>query len=423
MKQCYDRNRSCGSIRAHQHQSAQAVHNSESHTLPIVSLALQLLRMLALKTGLLCCALHGATALAASTSDLPSPPESEKAPQIIASSANAADLKAFLEISPELRSILDSKIATIHSKSARVVALHELFYNPKFFGIHYDNSFTKTAQQALDTRAGNCLSLSALFVSAARYVNLNAHFQQVQLPAQWDDNPNFNVYLAHVNVLVMIPGGNATVEFLDTYTAAQTSKFASRKISDNEALARYYSNRGAELLGHKQVELALPLLRLAVDTYPKLADVWVNLGVAYKMRKDDQMAEDAYLKAQKIDPKNLSASTNLFALYSERGESHKADLLATKIRQHQLKNPYYQIKLGEDQMAAQDYAQALAHFNKAIKIQPEMADFYKRQAEAYTKLGRSQQSAEALEKSLAVARKPADRAQTSSGTGGILAKF
>ena len=321
-----------------------------------------------------------------------------------AQAVQVADAADFLAISTELMTLLDQKIRPLERRTQQVVALHELLFGPRFFAINYDNTYTKTAQETLFTRSGNCLSLAALYIAAARHLGMEANFQLVHIPNQWEKNRNFNIVLGHVNVRVSIPGHDATVEFMDTYTADEVKKFDSKIISDAEATARYFNNRGAEQLALGERAAGVALLERSTQIYPKFSESWVNLGVGYKMLGRLSEAETAYLRAQKIDRHNLSAINNLHTLYVETGQPGKAGQLADRIRRHQMKNPYHLARLAEHEIGRQQYATAVQHLKKAIKIQPQEADFYLLLGQTYFRTGELAKSEQALQKSVELTR-------------------
>lgn len=310
--------------------------------------------------------------------------------------SDALTVDELIAIPDPLKAQLDRLIAPIGRQSVKVAALHQLLFSHHHYGIQYQNDYTKTAQSVVQTRSGNCVSLAALYVGAARHLGLKAKFQLVKTPDQWDQREQFNVVLGHVNVLVEMRGQDATVEVIDTFTAAQTSKFRSRVITDEELLARYFNNRGAEILATGQLREASQLFEKATATFPTFADAWVNLGVARKLAGDYTEAEAAYLRAYKYDRRNFSALSNLHTLYREQGETEKAAKLAPRIRQHNLKNPYYLAQLSEKEAQAGDLKKARQQILKAIDIHPAEPSFYTQLGEVYYRMGKLEAGSDAF---------------------------
>lgn len=315
-------------------------------------------------------------------------------------------IEALIEIPETLKGHLDQVIAPIRRDSQRLSALHTLLFGSDHYGIQYRNDYTKTAQEVLQTRSGNCLSLASLYVGAARYLGLKAHFQLVETPEQWERADNFNMVLGHVNVLIQLRRDRAIVELTDTFSAAQSSKFRSKLISDDQLLARYYSNRGAERLSEGQLEEASQLFTKATQIHPNFSEAWVNLGVAKKIAGKLQDAEEAYLKAYKIDRNNYTALNNLHTLYVETEKAKKAAEIRPKIRRHQLKNPYFLEQLSERAMHTGDLKKARKQIAKAIRIHPMEASFHTHLGKIYYQMGKLDESSEAFETAIELTSDP-----------------
>ena len=68
---------------------------------------------------------------------------------------------------------------------------------------------------------------------------------------------------------------------------------------------------GYRLLRRKQVNEAIEVLKLNVETYPQSANVYDSLGEAYMVRGDKEKAIENYQKALAIDPASESAKRAL----------------------------------------------------------------------------------------------------------------
>ncbi len=84
-----------------------------------------------------------------------------------------------LTLSPEVREALDSKISGGWGNRRKLKNLRELLYGEEHLNIRYDAASTLSATDTFNARAGNCLSMTSLFVASARYLGLDAHFQTV----------------------------------------------------------------------------------------------------------------------------------------------------------------------------------------------------------------------------------------------------
>jgi len=292
-------------------------------------------------------------------------------------------------ISTEFKAILDKQVRKMPTISSKSKALHLLLFDDRYLGIEYAGTLTRTAQETLDYRSGNCISLASLYVASARYVGLKAHFQAVDVPREWIDEVDYYVVPTHVNVIVegSNSGRDLIVEITDTYSAQDSRMWESEIISDVQVEAEYYNNIAIESLQQNKMPLAMSYLLKSIETYPKVGFVWSNLGVMYKKHGFFKEAEEAYNKALKYDKKNLSVLTNLYAFYTELGRTAEAKKLSKKVAKYSKKNPYYLAKIARSDIGVGRYKQAESLLNKAIKINPDEPKFYLEKALIFFKLG------------------------------------
>ncbi|RZA05699.1 MAG: hypothetical protein EOO68_06125, partial [Moraxellaceae bacterium] len=310
--------------------------------------------------------------------------------------AGVTSMESFMALPEPLRVQLDLRIKPLARKTDQVAALHKLLYSPGGFNIVYNNQRTKTATETFFTRSGNCLSLAALYIASARYLNMEAHFQSVEIPFQWLQRDKTTYYLGHVNALVKLGHNRVTAEFLGAFTAEESAKFKSAQMSDIEALARYYNNLGVEAMVRDEWNTAYDYLQASLAQNEKYADAWVNLGVWYKSQQNLLEAEKAYLSAVEINDKNTSALSNLFVLYQSQGRETLAKEAADKLHKHRLQNPYYLASLAERALQQKDYETSIRFLKKALKKQDE-GHFYQLLGQAYFGVGQTRKAQAALE--------------------------
>jgi Flp pilus assembly protein TadD len=314
----------------------------------------------------------------------------------------APALTAFMALPQALRDDLDKHVRPVGRNTEKILALHQRLYSPQGFNIRYENTRTKTAEEAFSSRSGNCLSLAALYVSAARYLGLNAQFQAVTVPDEWMQREHTVFFLGHVNVLVKVPGHQARVEFLDTYLQDNTPAKKARPLTDQQALARYYNNLGAEALSEGRLAQAKQHFQMAITQDPDSADAWVNLGVLHKREGQGAEAEKAYQTALRLEPNHLSALSNLQVLYQAQQRLDEAQHMGEELHKRRLKNPYYLAKTAQKALASGEHASAIAMVKKAIAIKAD-ARFYQLLGQAHFAAGHTSQAQKALETSVTLA--------------------
>ena len=279
-----------------------------------------------------------------------------------------------LALSDEMVSFLD---ANVHQKATIGVRMNELIdaiINKQTFGLEFEEK-TRTASELFHYRRGNCLSFSNMFVAMARYVNLEASFQEVQIPPDWSFQHDVFVLNRHVNVHVdMGPLNDHVVDFnIDDFK----SSYDVRRIPDSRARAHYFNNMGVESMQAGDAASALAYFRRAIaDNDRQFSPAWSNLGTLYSRKGYPEYAEAAYLLALKVDEGDLVAMSNLAGFYEQQGDAERAAMYRKRVMDHRRENPYYRYQRARDAYAAEDYNAAISHLKYAIREKKNEDEFY-----------------------------------------------
>lgn len=241
------------------------------------------------------------------------------------------------------------------------------------FSFDYAPGVTLTAADTFNQRTGNCLSFSNMIVAMAREAGLNAWFQEVKLPLEWTSVKNTYLVSKHVNAVVQ----TGPLEFVvDVSGTKRAESVRIRKLSDEEAIAQYYNNLGAEALVRNELALAYAYFLKAIHVAPDTSYTWSNLAVVYNRNGQHEDAKKTYLYALEINPAASSALNNLQAIYLEEGDFIQADRLGSKVEKHRRKNPYYLHYLSYQAIDELRYDDAIKLLKRAIKINQEEYRFH-----------------------------------------------
>ena len=142
-----------------------------------------------------------------------------------------------------------------------------------------------------------------------------------------------------------------------------------RSISDQTAIALFYSNRGAEMLRAGQGVEALRWLQTAVRLDPDNARPWINLGVAERRNGNLDKAEAAYRRALVIDAGASSAYQNLATLLRLKGQVKEADALSTLAARLDRRNPFNYLALGDISLGNGRYDEARRFYKRALGLE------------------------------------------------------
>jgi Flp pilus assembly protein TadD len=301
-------------------------------------------------------------------------------------------------LNPKIAQFLLDRIRPGQTRRARLNSLVDSMFGEKNgLGIRYGNTETRTAIETFKAKSGNCLSFTVLFVAMARHLGLRAYFKEVAEVTSRDLLGETTVSNYHMFAEVELDNGVATVDFLPgtdkKYTKIQ-------RISDQRALAHFYNNRGIEGLTAQQLDLSVAYLKKALATDPSFVPAWTNLGVAQRRRGDTVEAEAAYRGALGQDANDLTALSNLAALYLAQGRQREAAPLMARVDAHMQENPFHHYRLGLDALKMGDLEVALRYFKEAARRQPEDTRLHLAMADIYQRQGDGLKEMEALKRAL-----------------------
>src|SRR5262249_45728338 len=165
----------------------------------------------------------------------------------------------------------------------RLKTLLQVLLDTRKLNLTYEGHFTGTAAEAFASHHANCLAFTNLFVGMARELGVAVFYLDVDDIQKFERDGDLVVVSGHVSAGF---GTGRDLRILD-FSAAPAATYRSiRPISDDTAIALYYSNRGGELLRAGQQTAALGWLRTAVALDPDLARAWINYGVALRRTGD-----------------------------------------------------------------------------------------------------------------------------------------
>jgi Flp pilus assembly protein TadD len=300
-----------------------------------------------------------------------------------------------LRMTPEMRAFTDRHAKRQAADSGKAWLLAYAALDPYMLRFEYDPMVTLTADEAFRTGRGNCLSFSSMFVAMARDAGLKAWFQEVIVPPEWSAVNEILLVSKHVNAVVVERGGRYVI---DVSRRAKQPLEATRRLSDEEALAQYYNNLGADALVDSDLPEAHAYFSKALETHPGLPYVWSNLGVV--LRRNGQISDAilAYQTAIDIDGEHTVALNNLHSLYTEIGDLEAASAIQQQVERNRRDNPYYLHHLAEVATEEQRWSDAIALLNRAITLEANEYRFHYTLAQAHYASGNREDASASLER-------------------------
>jgi len=274
------------------------------------------------------------------------------------------------------------------------------------FELVYDDT-TRTAQETFLDQRGNCLSFTSMFVAMARYLGLDASFQEVTIPPNWSAEGDTFILSQHVNVHVNIDSGHDMVVDFNMYDFR--ASYDTQIISDDRGRAHYFNNIGVEHMLDGDTPLAFANFRQSLREDMSFSPGWINLGTLYNREGYAKYAEAAYLKALDADKSNMVALNNLVGLYEQQGQSELAAQYQHRLETHRMQNPYYRYYLARTAFDNGDYATAISHLKFAVRKNQYDDNFYFLMSLSYLKTAENEEAQLWMKKAEEVAEMDADK--------------
>jgi tetratricopeptide (TPR) repeat protein len=297
-----------------------------------------------------------------------------------------------IKLSPEMKQFLDKKVDRGLPQMERLQSLVAAVFRDAELNFKY-SADSRTAIETFTTRSGNCLSFTLLFISMARYMNLDARFREVEVAPIFTKNGAFINLSQHLNAAVFI-GRQAYA--VDVFPGVNAIEIGGQIVPDERGLAHFFNNKGVDELAKGNFRQAEAYFKKALDTDPTIVCVWINLGAGSSQTGHNADAERYYRKALELDPQNLAAMSNLATLFDQTGKTKEATRLQLKVKEFREKNPYHHFNLGQEAYQAGRYEEALEHYKRAIKLKSTDHNFYFAVSRVYAQMGQNDEVVSSL---------------------------
>jgi len=183
------------------------------------------------------------------------------------------------------------------------------------FASEYEDAVTN-AQNALLKNPNNPMA-QAVYGWALSFTDDNlAAEAAVKKAIELDPNNALaHAYLAEI----LLNSGN-----LENFDAAAAASRRAKDLDPN--LLEVHRARGLVLLngGPDNLEEAVQELKAAIAVNDKIADIHLNLGFAYRLKGENDLAVDELLAAYALNPKDPSIPTEISFAYANEGQFGKA---------------------------------------------------------------------------------------------------
>ena len=319
------------------------------------------------------------------------------------------DAGQLFALSPAMRIFLQQRLDHPGRPARSLEALVQALSQEDALRLRYESSRTRTAAEAFDEHAGNCLSLVMLTASFAHALGLPVTYHVARTDPYWSRQGNLLLASGHVDLTVGLPldanadGIGRQAYTFDFISAEEAQALPLRDIPEDTLVAMFFNNRAAEALVAGQPARAYGWVRQALQRDPGFAAAYNTLGVVYLRADASAAAAQAFAAALALDTDNPRVLSNLVDAQRALGNTAEAERLAARLALLEPDPPYRLFDLGVAAFARRDFAGARALFRRAAAhadYDPELHFWLARTASALGAPAQAQREVElALERS------------------------
>lgn len=297
--------------------------------------------------------------------------------------AHPPDPKAVFALSPAMKRYLEVDIARMARTVGVQRALVDALHTKAQLRLEYDAEFTRTAAEAFDRRAGNCLSLVVMTAALAKHLDLPIAYRALVGQETWTRSGDLSFVNGHVNIAVAtrlvdrVYGTDIGGTLQLTFGSLPAGRGAAlRVVSEATILSMFMNNRAAEHLVRGAIDDAYAHAREAVVQDPTYAAAYNTLGVIYQRRGLAAPAERAYREALARDPDHQSALLNIARLLERDGRHAEAQPFHARLAQIERDPPFAHFDRGVAAAKAGDYRTAREELLREMRRDPDYHEFH-----------------------------------------------
>jgi Tfp pilus assembly protein PilF len=276
-----------------------------------------------------------------------------------------------------MRQFADEQITAVRWRRDARRALMDALVARGQLRLEYDDGRTRTAAEAFDSRAGNCLSLVIMTSAFAKYLDIPVRYQSVQVREQFTRDNDLTLASGHINVVLSrLPASFAREQILadeltiDFVPPESLRGMNVRILSEATVLAMFMNNRAVETMAAGQLDTAYAWARQALHLDPKYLPGINTLGVIYLRAGHLRQAEAALRHVVARDAEDAAALGNLVITLRQDKRPQEADLVAARLAQVQPYPPFHFLDLGRQAFEKGDLDKARELIGRELRRQP-----------------------------------------------------
>lgn len=320
-------------------------------------------------------------------------------------------------LSPAMQAFVDRQLQPHRQHGDLRRLLLEQLYRQRGLALEYDATRTRTAAEAYEARAGNCLSLVVMTAAFAKALEMPVDFQRVDEPESWTRTGRLEFASSHVNIALSLPRAPGhwqrlqdPVLVVDFLPSRDLEGRRVQSLSERTITAMYLNNRAAETLAEGDTDGAYWWARAAVQQDAQFPAAWNTLGVVYLHHGLLDEAGQVFSTLLAREPDNPKVLSNLATTAERQGRGAEAAALRERLARLDPQPPFHYFDAGLRAMADRDYAQAREWFALELRRDAYWHELHYWMARAELALGHRSEGRRHLELAREVSHTPRERA-------------
>lgn len=305
-------------------------------------------------------------------------------------------------LNDEIRAEVDKDVGRRGTAFERVQRITRFMHDRGYLNFKYDADTTLTACQAFESRRGNCLAYTNLFVGIARYLKVPVYFVYVSDVGGYFEKDGLFFVSSHMAIGFDMgevgagPGMYKAVVDLSGQISATPSLYRFEAIDDASAVAYFYNNVAVEHMLKGDTAYAERLLRFLLEEKPRMKEIYNNLSVVQLRKGEAREALKTLRQAMEMYPSYPPFYTNAVQAANAVGNHALAERLEEEGRRVASRNPSFLFNQGLDRYDKKDYEGAADYFKRALKYMPNSPFLYAYLAKACLSGGKVKEGLDAF---------------------------
>ncbi|MHB8666743.1 MAG: tetratricopeptide repeat protein, partial [Burkholderiales bacterium] len=281
-------------------------------------------------------------------------------------------------LSGAMRHFLDVEISPQLRRMGYLEGFADAIRNGTRLKLKYDATSTRTAAEAFDLHAGNCISLVIMTAALAKELGLRVYYQRVFAEEPWSRDGGIYFRSEHVNLTLGRRLGSRenstdkdlqiTIDFLPQ---EDVRGYRTRDIAERTVIAMFMNNRAAESLARGNLDDAYWWAREAIARDGEFLSAYNTLGVVYQRHGNLHKAEYVFRQLLQRAPDSPTFVSNLAGVLRASGQEQAAQALLQKLRRIEPYPPFYFMDRARLALNHGDYQAAIGLFKQELARDPD----------------------------------------------------